>query len=114
MKARLHTRQISANDAARRWALQYPTSKLDIRKELEALGPTPNPDDVDRVIGNGSWTGVPSCGGCERSGLTAVVEVGEEQNYDTCTAYLCGQCLQEALEVLQTCSAQLGDEKGNG
>lgn len=66
------TRKMRANVAAHAWRRQYfPTPGADIKgphsqklKELEALGENPDPDDVDRIIENTSWTDVPECSEC--------------------------------------------------
>jgi hypothetical protein len=115
--ARLITRQTQADTAAQRWLNQYgyyingkgktdfangpfdPTKKY---AALVALGPNPSPDAVDRVIGNGSWTDTPTCSECGRAGLPAVVQVGEEPDYDSRTAWLCGDCLRRAIDLIPT------------
>lgn len=57
------TRHVRASGAAKNWRIQYPLgSDYDndhfngIYEALVALGPTPDPDDVDRIVGNESWT----------------------------------------------------------
>jgi len=99
------TRATLAAKAAARWAGQYPDKfygedKLQIGAALQALGPNPGPDAVDLAIGNGSWTEVPQCNGCGVERAPAVVQVGEEPDYDSATAYLCGNCLIDALRVI--------------
>lgn len=105
------TRQGMANDAARRWHEQYhkngdvPGDKGEIYRALVALGPTPNPDNVDRVIGNGSWTSTRICGECRREGETPQLttddrfEVGEEPDYESSTAYLCLRHVRELAKL---------------
>jgi len=63
--------------------------------ELLALGPHPEPDDVDRVIGNASWTRL-HCDGCGES-VDAVITVGQEPDYESATASLCPKCMAEAV-----------------
>jgi len=100
------TRQLLANDAAIRWRRQYESGiygldKLEIADKLDALGPSPIPDSVDGVIGNGSWTRIPSCSGCGAKPITAVVQVGEDPDYESHTAYLCKGCVTKAADALR-------------
>jgi len=91
---KLITRQILANEVVQRWKEQYPNDKDDIRKKLEALGDIKNPDDIDHIIGNGSWTRVPCCSECGKDNLELVIMVGEEPDYDADTAWLCADCIR--------------------
>ena len=50
------TRQTQANAASIRWKFQYPHDKNNVQARLNALGPVKDPDEVDRIIGNKSWT----------------------------------------------------------
>ena len=99
------TRQTLANSAANRWREQYARFQIpdakSIGNELAALGPTPNPDDVDRVVGNKAWTIVPPCNGCGAENPHAVVHVGDEPNYESHTATLCTDCISELAELIQ-------------
>jgi len=69
---KLTTRQELADVAASRWARQY-FGKYDrfpekavIGEQLDALPPNPDPDEVDRIIGNKSWTHG-TCDECDRT-----------------------------------------------
>lgn len=98
------TRQILANSAASRWRDQYAggqygPDKLVIADQLDALGTSPNPDDVDAVIGNTAWTRVPACDNCCAS-VPMVVMVGEPMDYESNTARLCRSCVQLAAEEM--------------
>jgi len=100
------TRQSLANDAVRRWSDRYSNGhygvdKLEILRALEALGPTPTPEAVDAAIGNGSWTMVPACSGCGAAQCEAVVQVGEDDDYESATAWLCRDCAEAAVAALQ-------------
>lgn len=96
------TRQELADDAAKRWRSQYPSGCGDrheaTHEKLMGLPKGTPPDEVDRLIGNGSWTNL-GCDECGADGLEYVVRVGEEQDYESCTADLCGKCI-EALKSL--------------
>ena len=102
---RLITRAELAKRAAARWKGQYQnwdfTWKYDSGKEtsynsLLALGENPAPNDVDDVIGNGSWTDI-RCDECY-SHVESAMQVGEEPDYESATALICKPCLLKALE----------------
>lgn len=98
----LITKQHLANIAKDRWRAQYYESggwytygdKELKYNTLVALGDNPSPDDVNKVIGNNSWTNV-ICSECKES-VDSVVELGEV-GYDTEYVYACKDCLTKAL-----------------
>lgn len=105
----LITRQYLANNAAKRWKVQYANSEqifknnkisTDIYDQLIGLGPTPNPDDVDKIIGSSSWTQVPNCEQCDKE-VGAVIEVGEQPGWDSRTCYLCKECITNLYNFIQ-------------
>jgi len=71
-------------------------SKSHFNKLID-LGPNPKPDDVDKVIGNNTWTGL-TCDECDRD-VDEVVKLGEQPNYDSSTASICRLCLRQATEL---------------
>lgn len=99
----LITRQAMANEAADKWAEQYPKDdhwgkderKQEIATSLVELGEEPKPEDVDRVIGNTSWTRT-TCDECEAENID-VVRLGQPLDYESKTADICKGCLSEAL-----------------
>ena len=111
------TRQELADGAARRWKEAYLKSdgktwsssarglppKADTYAELIKLAIGTPPDVIDKTIGNGSWTNL-SCDECQADGVDAVVQVGEEPDYESCTANLCLDCVAKltALTPLHT------------
>lgn len=101
MKAVKITRRTLAAEAAKHWRKQYGDNagpdKTAIQRALERLGENPAPDDVDKAIGNQSWTRVPNCDGCDKENPRSVVRVGQKSDYESNTAFLCAQCLQEAV-----------------
>ena len=103
-KPKLITRETLAACAAAEWRRTYPGTfwpeKTAIGNKLEALGINPSPDAVDAAIGNDSWTNVPECGGCGDKSPPAVVQVGEELDYESSTANLCAACLADAVRVM--------------
>lgn len=115
MNPKIITRATQADTAAARWARQYrspndgrwlvtfldgPAAARAVHEALVALGDQPNPDDVDRIIGNTTWTDVPPCNGC-RGRFPLVVRVGGEPDYDSSTALLCPACLRSALDLVE-------------
>lgn len=108
MSATLITRQLNADSTAARWKAKYVDKTTRyvgdakaVHAQLVALGPTPNPDDVDRIIGNTSWTRVGLvCNGCGEES-DRIVQVGEEPDYESRTARLCAKCLDEAVRTMR-------------
>lgn len=101
----LLSRKENAAGVAARWFKAYGIRKSGrdkdaIYEKLLVLGPEPNPDDVDSVIGNKLWTTTGTCCGCDEQ--PALVQVGHELDYDSSTAWLCKQCLKEACELGET------------
>lgn len=103
------TRKTLAREAADRWVAVYGedgggfgSDKVEVLRQLRALGANPRPDDVDAVIGNRSWTEVPECDGCGAVRQRSVVRVGEPPDYDSSTCYLCKQCVAEVAAMYAT------------
>lgn len=76
----------------------YGAGKQNIHEALVALGSEPSADDVDRVIGNTSWTQC-RCDECDTV-CEEVIQVGQEPDYDSSTAELCFDCVLDALVVI--------------
>lgn len=77
---------------------RYGEDKLVILKNLKKLGKNPDPNDVDKIIGNETWTRT-LCSECGRfKGKTIIV--GHEPDYDSETAYLCKSCVQKAYNLI--------------
>lgn len=93
-------RQSLADTAAERWEAQYRNftdNKLVITNDLKKLGDSPLPDDVDRFIGNGSWTRL-TCHECDKE-VDQVIELGQEPDYESYTARICLSCLSKAIDM---------------
>lgn len=69
--------------------------KRVIYEKLVALGPSASADEVDAAIGNGSWTSC-RCDECDTE-VEAVIQVGQEPDYESATAKLCLDCVKNAL-----------------
>lgn len=73
-------------------------SKREISEELDALdGDTATAQQVDAIIGNGSWTRM-NCDQCKKE-VTSVLRVGAELDYESATADLCEECVAQACKV---------------
>jgi len=99
------TRQILANSAASRFNLTYGSGVHDgvhphseKVPKLLALGPVPDADKVDEIIGNKSWTAVCKCDECNKHS-DIVIRLGEEPDYESATAYVCAECLARAIDL---------------
>lgn len=102
---RLITREGRAKDAPRAYKEQYfdegswarhglPEEREAIHRQLLECDPTP--ENVERIL-NGSWTLV-YCDECAGH-VEAVVELGQEADYDSATAHVCFPCLQKAAAL---------------
>lgn len=101
------TRQTLAQDVPRRWREQYAhifrqqPDKEEIARQLNTLEKLPSPvdpDTVDAIIGNKSWT-TQRCNECESYDKPFVIMLGEPQDYESHTAYICGGCLAQAMNL---------------
>jgi len=106
----VETPKTKAAEAAESWKRQYWSPKggwsktfsgpANVEYEaLIALGPTPEPGQVDKAIGNKSWTRT-ECGECGAENVPVVV-LGEEPDYESSTAWVCLGCLRKAVAMLE-------------
>jgi len=99
------TRATLAAEAAGLWARQYRDSrqpdKFEKLNALLQLGPSPDPDAVDSVVGNSSWTRVPKCDGCGTGGHPAILLVKEGVDYESDDFCLCKSCAEKAAEMMR-------------
>jgi hypothetical protein len=105
---RIITRRMMAASAAERWKWQYLRNGAwyservrETHERLAALGSTPGPDDVDAVVGNGSWTDIHECHECGEGGKPVLVEMGESPHEDSYTARLCLDCLRKGVAMAE-------------
>ena len=98
------TRTKRASTVTKRWNETYfgngdwykgGLDKQKIHKELVALGVDPKADDVDKIIGNTSWTQC-KCDECNSYEEETIV-IGQEPDYDSATAEVCKKCISIAL-----------------
>lgn len=97
------TERYLIRNVARRWRQQYGDSPHNpehqtIGQALVALE-TASADDVNGIVGNSSWTRI-NCDACGRA-VKSVVHIGEQPDYESSTAMICGDCLSKALKILQ-------------
>lgn len=75
--------------------------KQAIQAQLDALDvETATAADVDAIIGVGGWCMPQTCADCGES-ARVLVELGEEPDYDSCTANICVSCLKAALKLVK-------------
>ena len=79
------------------WKNQAPFFE-EAYKAMIALGENPDPDAVDKAIGNGSWTRL-KCDECGHD-KDAVVQLGQEPDYESSTALICPECLNKAHNLV--------------
>ncbi len=69
-------------------------SRKAVLAQLEALDlELATPHQVAEIIGNGSWTRLPGCSECREGDYQTVIQIGEEPDYESETAYICPKCL---------------------
>lgn len=110
MNNRIISRQTLAEQASKAWARQYghyPDGDVNrlIQAKLESLKSPVSPDEVDTIIGNPSWTTVPECDHCAKSGHPFVVQVGGGYNgqydYERQSCNMCRGCLKSMVDLAE-------------
>lgn len=100
----LLTRHSMAQIASQRWDQQYNRSvdshKIAIGARLRNLSLPVDPDVVDLIVGNTSWTSIGICHECRKE-PDALIQIGETQDYDSSTANVCLDCIRRAAEMLE-------------
>lgn len=89
-----------------RWIEQYGQGSYrhdrrgrSVDKELQALDVEhATAKQIEEIIGNNSWAGPLTCNECGAN-TYEIVEVGEPQDYESATAYICKGCLRQALAL---------------
>lgn len=114
------SRTLKAQWAAEAWRRQYektesweegprvfgldPAPRKEKYAALKALGPHPDPDAVDEIIGNNSWTFI-YCDECKRDVEEAVLIGGSDEYGED---RICGDCLRAGLRALELKGASAG------
>lgn len=101
---KLINRQELAKTAACRWNKLYnkfdyfDPEKHDIFFRLKSLGSNPDPDKVDEIIGNYTWTRR-TCDECQKNDAEKWVEFDPDPG--TPEMHLCEDCLKQALVLIE-------------
>jgi len=74
-----------------------PDAKPGIYEKLLSLNRSGTVKQINKIIGNGSWTSL-RCDECNKH-VELVIEVGEEMGYESNTAHLCKECIKKAYEL---------------
>ena len=91
-----------------RWNEQYkhwPPGDRLAALDLEVV----TADEVAGIIGNTSWTHI-KCDECGDEDTGAVVQIGQEPDYESCTATICFACLEKALALKPNAKDQGSDQ----
>lgn len=105
INARVEIREVSA-----KWKAQYchqgkwsTTLNGDTQRIYDKLAQlnveTATPAQVEKIIGNNSWAGDQSCDECGEK-VKAVIQLGDEPDYESHTAEVCADCLRKALALM--------------
>lgn len=79
-----------------------------LRKQIEALDlDTCSKEDVAEILGNSLWTNL-KCDECERQ-VDRVIQVGQEPDYESSTAFLCVDCVTKAHALITAKDAENDD-----
>jgi hypothetical protein len=80
-------------------------AKIAIYEKLKVLDvKTATAEDVAAIIGNTSWAKVQTCYECGNH-FDSVIELGEEQDYESHTTWVCKDCLTKAVKAMEeSCS----------
>lgn len=93
------TKQYLIANIADSWKKQYYNRINDtIYKRLLSEKPTTT-KQVEDIIGNSSWT-TNRCHECGQDS-NAIVEIGQEPDYDSSTAQICESCLRKAIRLIE-------------
>ncbi len=97
-RAQYHPFEPSSPLFSERNGITVEKTKREIADELDALNKdTATVADVTAIIGNDSWTDL-KCDECGKY-VDAIVQVGEEPDYESYSAKLCKPCVYKALTL---------------
>ena len=96
------TKKDLCKDVAKRWRELYPNNNDDeygnIYKKLKALNGSGTEEEIRKIIGNSSWT-QHECYECDKD-VDVLIHLGEPQDYESTTFYICEKCFKKALKLL--------------
>lgn len=94
----LLTERMRILNVAKEWKRGYRADN-EIYLKLKKLNlKTATAEDVEKITGNPLWIEL-FCDGCGER-VKAVVQLGEELNWERDTTYICEECLKKALELI--------------
>ena len=94
-------KQDMLNNIAKSWKNQYTNDSEGIHKQLLQLKKPISADDIDRIIGNASWTQF-KCDNCDDQKDKLVSIVGKYfDGWEGPNIVICEECLKQALEGIQ-------------
>ena len=96
------TKRTLIREIAKKWNAQFFYGPLEgdtTGDKLSALDvETASVEDIVQIIGTTVWTDL-SCSECGKS-VDLVIQVGEEPDWETQTAYLCEACVKNTFNLL--------------
>jgi hypothetical protein len=84
-------------DISRGWTQTLRGSTENVYRRLKELPQGATEEQVAGIIGNRSWTKL-QCDECGKA-VSAVVQVGAPPDYESSTAWLCLDCLHQAVKL---------------
>jgi len=103
---KLVTIRSQIREVSRLWDERYASSlnarpkHIEIGNKLREIDvETATTKNVEDIIGNKTWIGPNKCDECKNE-FDAVIELGEDEDYESRTTYICLNCLNTAAKVL--------------
>jgi hypothetical protein len=100
----LITKKDLISNVSERWDMQYRGSisadKINKGNILRSEKPQTEKRIIE-IIGNKTWTTI-TCNECKRE-VDAVVQLGDEPDYESSTALICFDCLNAAVNLINPC-----------
>ena len=104
---KLITKQNRADNVAKEWHETYYVNgkwrycesgdKLEVYRKIIMLRDNPDPDKIDAIIGNTSWTEL-QCDECDEL-VDKVVRVGGDIDNGSASADLCFDCIKKLCDI---------------
>jgi len=95
------TRKTLAAKVAKEWKEEMCTDGNktcgDMYKQLVALGKSPDPDDIDKILCSSDWTEIGECAECGKDGFDTMVCVFNDRDI----IYLCFKCIDKIHKKLK-------------
>ena len=93
-------------DVSKRWDAQNPPNSCskgkkkigDILRSIDLK--TATADDIEKIIGNRSWSQPETCSECGKEDVTTI-QLGQEPDYKSRTAWICEECIKKALLMFE-------------